>query len=312
MSISRKTKSDLDNILVIAFEKPAKTLITGISIWAAISVLVLPAFMQRILDGALRTFFVMMLFWFFYRASSGFVLILENTMNKKINPALPAIIEKVLKFIIVVLGLSIIINDWGYDVSAIITGLGIGGLAISLAAKDTASNFLGSITIMVDKTYGIGDWIQTDKVEGIVESIGFRSTRIRTFYNSLVSVPNSIMSNEPVTNWSKMEKRRAYYTLNISINTPKEKIKELISKVQTMLNENPDVFDKSAMVAINGIKEGTIEIVVYYFTKTTSWFSYIKVTEDINLKILNIFEEMGIQIIVPYQRMIIEGDKTKI
>lgn len=311
LKIANKTKTNFDNLLINSFEKPAKILIIGLSIWAAISVFNLPTVFYNFFYLALRTFFIVIVFWFLYRSSDCIVWIFERYLNKtdkNISPVLNGVLRKSLKFIIVILEIFMIIKEWGYDISGLIAGLGVGGLAFSLAAKDAASNLLGSITIMSDKTYNIGDWIQADKIEGTVEDIGFRSTKIRTFSDALISVPNSIMSNEPITNWSKMGKRRVNFNLQIPLDTTAEKIETLLSKLKEMLNNHDDINKDLIVVNLDGFGEATLQIMIYYFTKTTSWVTYLKVSEDVNIKVLRIFEETGVSIIPPH-RMVLENSK---
>lgn len=302
IKFANRTKSNLDNLLINAMEKPARMLIIGLSIWAAISLFYLPILLQGFLTLVLRTFIIVIVFWFLYRSVDSTTFIFERYLNKsekKASPVLTGVLRKSLKFIIILLEIFMIIKEWGYDISGLIAGLGVGGLALSLAAKDAASNLLGSITIMLDKTYSVGDWIQANTIEGFVEEIGFRSTKIRTFADSLISVPNSIMSNEPVTNWSKMGKRRVSFNLQIPLDTPAEKIESLLTKIRDMINNHDDVNKDFIVVNLNGFGEATLQIIIYYFTKTTSWANYTKVNEDINLKILKIFEETGVRIIPP-------------
>ncbi len=312
LKLAKKTKTNLDELLISALEKPALAFISGFSIWCALNVLPLPSTFQPFLIRILRSFFIIIVFWFFYRSSDSIVWIFEgyiNKANKKSIPVLIGILRKTLKMIIIVLEVFMIIKKWGYDVSGLVAGLGVGGLAFSLAAKDAASNFLGSITIMSDKTYNIGDWVETEKIEGTVEEIGFRSTKIRTFSDALISVPNSIMSNEPVTNWSKMGKRRVNYTLHIPLNTPTEKIIILTSKLKEMLTTHDDINKDFIVVNLTGFGEATLKIMIYYFTKTTSWKTYLSVTEDVNFKVIKIFDEIGV-IIIPPHRMIVENTKN--
>lgn len=310
LHLTKKTKTNLDEMLVYALEKPARSLILGFSLWLGVSILGLPASLQHFVNLSLRTYFILMLFWFFYRATDSLVWIFERFLDKnkkKSKPILTGFLRKTLKVLFIIVELFMIIKEWGYDVSGLLAGLGIGGLAFSLAAKDAASNLLGSIAIMLDKTYNIGDWIQTEKIEGTVEEIGFRSTKLRTFADAIISVPNSIMSNEPITNWSKMGKRRVSFNLHVPLNTPVRKLEALLDKVREMLKNHDDVSQSMIVARIEGIGEGTLQLLFYFFTKTTSWVTYLAVKEDVNLKIMVLFEEMGIPISVPVKRIQLEG-----
>jgi len=147
IKFANKTKSNLDNLLINAMEKPARVLIVGLSIWTAINIFNPPALFQGFLIRVLRTFIIVIFFWFLYRAAHIITFIFERYLNKsgkKASPVLSSVFRKSLKFIIVLLEIFMIIREWGYDISGFIAGLGVGGLAFSLAAKDAASNLLGS------------------------------------------------------------------------------------------------------------------------------------------------------------------------
>lgn len=314
LKLTKKTKTTFDEMLVNAFEKPARTFLTGFIIWCSLNVAL--HFPKSVfLLSVLKIFFLLMVFWFLYRATDSVIYFIEHFFNrteKKINPAVIGLLSKSLKVTIVLLEIFSIIDLLGYDVSGIVAGLGLGGLAISLAAKDAAANLIGSITIMLDKTYSLGDWIETSSTQGTVEEIGFRSTRIRTFHDSLVSIPNSIMSNEPITNWSKRGKRRVLYNLYIPLDTPTDKVETLLSKIKELLTNSEEV-NQESMIAVNmeGFDNDSLRIIVYYFTKTTSYATYLEVTEKINLDILKIFGEMNIPLTVPAQRLITDDGKSQ-
>ena len=137
------------------------------------------------------------------------------------------IIEKCnILIVIYIIAGFIAITLLGVNLNGLVAGLGIGGVIVTLAAQDTAKNLFGGLVIFMDKPFVVGDWIQMDNYEGTVEDITFRSTRIRTFENSLVNIPNSIISNSSIINWSKMEKRRYRTNLYIQIDTPFEKLEK--------------------------------------------------------------------------------------
>src|SRR5699024_6731493 len=126
----------------------------------------------------------------------------------KIDEILVSFLSRALQFIIIAMAISIVLQEFDYHIGGLITGLGIGGLAISLAAKDALANLFGGVVIVTEKPFTINDWIMTPSVEGTVEDISFRSTKVRTFDQALVVVPNATLANEAITNWSKMGKRR--------------------------------------------------------------------------------------------------------
>ncbi|NMA66567.1 MAG: mechanosensitive ion channel family protein [Clostridiaceae bacterium] len=312
--LTKKTKTNLDELLIEALEKPARTLLLGLIIYVSLTITQTSIVIQKFLNFSLRLFVLIIIFWFLYRASDVLVSFIEHVFHKtekKVNPAVINLLGKTLKVLIITFEVFSIIALFGYDISGIVAGLGLGGLAISLAAKDAAANFLGSITIMIDKTFNIGDWIAISDTEGIVEEIGFRSTKIRTFANSVTIIPNSIMSNEPITNWSRMGRRRVSYNMYIPVNTPAEKVKILLSKISDVINNSDDVNHEAyKVVNMNGFEEGNMRIVIRYFTKTTAFVTYTQVNEKIYLEILQIFNELNIPISAPLKRIYVENKQV--
>ena len=184
--------------------------------------------------------------WLFYNLSGVFakyLTVITDRTENKLDDQLVPLIRKSLRFFVVTMGVILILQNNGYNVASLIAGLGIGGLAVALAARDTLANFFGSITIFLDRPFRIGDWVTIGKVEGVVEEVGFRSTRIRTFYNSLVSVPNSNVSNSDIDNYGMREYRRLKTVLNLKsdLNTNMlifNSLKMTLRTVKIIINKN--------------------------------------------------------------------------
>src|SRR5690606_2130508 len=140
---------------------------------------------------------------------------------------------------VVVVGALVGAQNLGIEVFSVLAGLGIGGLAVALAARDSLANFFGSIMIMVDRPFRVGHWIISKGEEGIVEDIGFRSTKIRTFYNSVVSIPNSELAIAPVDNMGLRRFRRVRTTIGVTYDTPPEKIEAFLEGIKNIIKANP-------------------------------------------------------------------------
>ena len=130
-------------------------------------------------------------------------------------------LERIYKAVILLFAGVLVVTEIGYNVNSLIAGLGLGGLTFALAAQDSASNFFGGLVIIFEKPFELGDWISTASLEGSVEDITFRSTKIRTLANALTVVPNSKLCGEPITNWTRMKMRLAQFTLGLTYGTPK-------------------------------------------------------------------------------------------
>ena len=205
-------------------------------------------------------------------------------------------ILKIIRLIIYIIAGFIVITLLGFNLNGLVAGLGIGGVIVTLAAQDTAKNLFGGLVIFLDKPFIVGDWIEMEPYEGTVEDITFRSTRVRTFENSIVNIPNSIISNSSIINWSKMEKRRYRTNLCIEIDTPLEKIEKFQERVKEMLQSRDTVYDESIIVKFDEITDNGINILVCSYTDSVDYPSYLTERENINRKIMKILKEENIEL----------------
>lgn len=231
-----------------------------------------------------------------FTPKSALVLKIRKKANRNIEDSMVNFLIKVIRGTIYTIAGFLVITQLGFQLNGLVAGLGIGGVIITLAAQDTAKNLFGGLVLFLDKPFKVGDWIQMDTYEGTVEDITFRSTRVRTFDNSIVNIPNSIISNSSIINWSKMEKRRYKMNLCIELNTPLEKIERFQARVYEMLQEKEDIHDDSIIVKFDSIKDNGINILVSSYTDSVSYSSYLTEVENINYKTMKILQEEGIEL----------------
>ncbi len=311
--ITRKTKTDLDDLLVEAIRKPVGAFFVLGGFFVAAVVLEFP---RRPVDvhafvmSLLRTVAIILVAWAGYRAVRVITVMLERLTAKtesELDDQLVPFAEKFLKVVVIIIGTVMVVREWGYDISGLLAGLGLGGLAFALAAKDTLSNLFGSIMILTDRPFGIGDWIKTPQAEGTVEEIGFRSTKIRTFANSLVSVPNSIIASTTIENWSKMQKRRISYKLGVTYGTTVAQMREAVERIKDIIREHPGIRQDFWLVYFTDFNDSSMDIMIYCFTKTTVWGEYLAVRQDLNLQIFAALEEIGVEVAFPSQSIYMEN-----
>lgn len=291
--------------LYIALTPSIRFLMMLAGIWFTSQIVDLPGPIESIMGRIMRTLVLFGIFGALYRGSEPLGEFLNSLLNRSddyVEMLLP-MLHKSIKVIIILLGAITILEDWGYDVAGILAGLGLGGLALALAAKDTAANFFGGVALMLEHPFAIGDWVATDQVEGVVEELGVRSTKIRTFAQAQVTVPNSSLAASVITNWSRMGKRRYTFKLGLAYQTPQEKIETFIAQVRTMLREHPGVHPETIFVYFNSFGENGLEIFIYCFTNTTMWGEYLKIVHEINLSILALVEELEIEIAYPTRKL---------
>ena len=233
----------------------------------------------------------------------------NGTPGKNLGKDLANLITKFIQVIIAALGLITILQEWGYNITGFLASLGLVGMAIALAAKDTVANLFGSLVIFSDKPFKIGDWIKTDDVEGIVEVVGIRSTKVRTFAQALVSVPNASLANGAILNWSKMGKRRIKMSVGLTYSTTSTQMQNILKEMRVMLEKHKDIHKETIFIYFTDFQDSSLGIFCYFFTKTTNWGEYMRVREDINLKIMHIVESNGSSFAFPSRSIYIEKEK---
>jgi len=310
-ALVQKTKTDLDDLIINAIKKPLGYFILLQGFYIAILSLQLPETISQfgiavpdIVHGIyiLSISFIALYLIFKLIDILAYYLHKEALKSKStLDDQLVPLVVRSLRILVVTLGVLFILENFGYDITSLLAGLGLGGLAFALAAQDTVSNIFGSITVFSDKSFQLGDWISIGDIEGMVEEIGFRSTRIRRFDQALVTVPNSQFIKGGVINYSARKKRRIEFSLGITYGTSVSKIKEVLEGIKKIIEED-DRFDHSFyMVKFTEFGAYSLDIYIYCFTKTTVWTDFLTVRGEFNLKIMQLLEELGVDIAFPSQ-----------
>lgn len=301
--LADKTTSEFDNQLIEAFERPFAALILVFGIYSALNLAPLDISNYKVLLSRLvRTFSIFCFFWGIYNLTnetSGLINRILTSMGWKCDTVLVHLIASSSRFIIITLAFTMLATEWNYDINGFITGLGLGGLAFALAAKDSLENIFGGILIIVDKPFSIGDWVQTASGEGIVEEISFRNTKIRTFTQGMIYIPNSKLSKEAITNWSKMTKRRVRFNIGLTYDTPIDKLQLCIRDIETMINTHSEIDPSDIVVKFDNYGASSLDILISYFCIHKDYSNYIRVKEDVNLKIMQIVSKHQLSFAFP-------------
>ncbi len=316
--LTKKTPTDLLTNLFLAFEKPLRVFFVIIGIYLALLYLPFNVPASRYVTNVYEALLILLVGWglynFFSTNSAIFSSFFTQSVDVEEESMLIPFLSKVLRFLIIILTFGIFLGALGYEVSGLVAGLGLGGLAFALAAQDTVSNFFGGVIIITERPFKKGDWIETPTVQGVVEDINFRSTKIRTFADSVVTVPNSTLANEPITNWSEMGRRRITFNLGVTYTTPRRKLEVVVRRIEELLLQHPEVHQQTIMVRFSEFNNSSLDIFIYFFTNTTIWPEWLKVKEDINFKIMDILEEEGVAVAFPSRSVYFENrlQKTEI
>lgn len=309
LKMSKKTATELDDKLFESFKKPLMGMFIILGTLIATFLLPLNIETQITIIKIIRIIFIILVTWGLYNfsgSSSLFFKGIQRRVGIDLNETVIPFVSNVIKWVIISLAVVLIISELGYPISGFITGLGLGGLAFALAAQETVANIFGGIVILLDKPFIIGDWIQTPSVEGVVEHINLRSTRIRTFAQSLVVMPNSQLSNEPITNWTKMGKRRARFSIGLTYSTSKETLQKCADKIEKMLYSHDEIDKEFISVKFDQFNNSSLDILVYFFTNSIEWHDFMRVKEEVNYKIMEIVEEEKASFAFPSRSLYIE------
>lgn len=209
--------------------------------------------------------------------------------------------SRIIKLVTIIIGIALIIAQCDINIAGIITGVGLSGVAFTFIAKDTLTNIMSGVVLMIDRPFTIGDWIECGSIEGIIEDVSFRSTRIRTFEQGLVIIPNTTLSNDNILNWSTMPKRRAKFTIGVTYDTPKEQLEHFIKCLKESLVQTPDIEKDTYLVYFNEFGPYSLDIVVMYYTFHTGLKDYSMLKESVNLNIMELAKELDISIAFPTQ-----------
>ncbi|MEQ8237304.1 MAG: mechanosensitive ion channel family protein [Syntrophomonadaceae bacterium] len=295
-----QTASEFDEQVLTAFSRPIKAVIFILGLYLTALYLPLAPAVDQLAHRFFRTLLIVLLAWGAHGMVGPGSLFSQRLRDRfKIESVLIPSFSKALQFLVWAMALVLVAHEWDYDVNGFIAGLGLGGLAFALAAKDMLANIFGGVVIIMEKPFVLGDWVETNSVEGVVEDISFRSTRFRTFTQALVTVPNSTLANDPITNWSRMGTRRVRFTLSVDYAGPRELIEDCLREMRSLIQNHPGIEPASVLVCLENINATGLEVLVQYFSRDTQTPGYMALKEEINYAILDILAHRRLPLAAP-------------
>ena len=311
--IVKKTKTDIDNVVIEVIEGPLKFLPIVIGFFIATSYIEFNANIIILIEKINRTFITIFIFWLLLQLIVPFSFVIKK-FEEQLTTALIDWTLKGLKILVIIIGIVAVLELWGIKVGPIIAGLGLLGVAVALGAQDLFKNLISGIMILMERRFKIGDVILVaGEAEGIVEQIGFRSTLIRQFDSNLVMVPNFKFAERSVTNSSRRINRRIRWIIGLEYRTTVEQlknmrnqIKEFIDKDKNFKNDDKSYFS-SSFVRIDSFSNSSIDMLVQCFTNVTNWNEYIKVKETLAITIKEIVENEKAGFAFPSQSLYLES-----
>lgn len=310
---AKKTDNRFDDILIEIVRKPLPFAFVVVGVFLAINILPVPTEpvdVRRFLQALFRSLTVLFVVWVslrvidrlceeWYRAVEGD----KSRFDENLIP----IIRKTGKVFLGVVGSILFLQNMGYSVGSLLAGFGLGGAAVALASKDSLSNFFGSIVVFFDQPFRVGDWIEMDGLHGTVEEIGLRTTRIRTFANSLMSIPNAKFTTSIVNNWSRMRKRRIKMTIGLTYDTTAEQMEQAVEAIRRIIRESKDMRDDFSLVNFDGFGESSLNIFIYCFTKTTNWSEFLDAKQRFMLEVMRAVKKLGLNFAFPTRTLHVAG-----
>jgi len=283
--------------------------------------------------------YAILLTYILYRILNSIASIRIHDMDqsdKKIKSEMVNVAIKIINFLIIIMGILLVMHFAGANLATVLSGLGIGGFAVAFAARESLSNFLGTISILMSDTFSQGDWIVVNGEQGTVVEIGLRVTTLRTFDNALIAIPNGTIANNDVKNWNKRTLgRRIKMSLALKYNSKPENIRSAIDDIREMLKTHPDIAtDKTSyennkhksaklvsqedslgvkrtlLVYLDEISDSSINVLVNCFTKTTDWAPWLETKEDVIYKIMDILEKNDLEFAYPSMSLYHENKES--
>ncbi len=306
-SLAKRTKNYYDDRIVSALKGPVGLAFVLIGLHIALALVTQE---NETVKNISNTLLIFNTFWAIIALSEalkGIVYSATGRFNKDLSKEIGNFILAIIKILIGALGLGAMLQVWGVNVTALIASLGLGGLAFALAAKDTASNLFGSFSLLADRSIRIGEWISVAGNEGIVEDIGMRTTKMRAFDKSLIIVPNQLVANSPVYNFSRRGVRRINISVGLTYSTTKDQLITIVNEIRTMLETHEDISqDDTLLVNFESFGASALNIFIYTYTETANWKRYLEIREDVHIKIMKIVEENGASFAFPSTSLYVE------
>ena len=316
--IVSKTSNQIDDAVIEVLDGPLKFLPVVLGFFIASSYLDVSDNNQDFLDLLNRSLITIFIFWLLHQLIIPFSFVIKN-FESKISKPLVDWTLKGLKILVIVLGAVAILELWGIRVGPVIAGLGLFGVAVALGAQDLFKNLISGIMILMEKRFTVGDVILVSgEVEGVVEQIGFRSTLVRRFDSTPVMVPNYKFAEQSVTNYTRRHHRRIRWLIGLEYRTSIDQLKNIRDEINNLI-EKDDNFAKnqnaSFYVRIDSFSDSSIDMLVQTFTVTNEWSEFLKIKENLAVKIIEIVENNEAGFAFPSQSLYVEklsDEKTEI
>lgn len=313
--ITRRTKTSFDDELIAALEQPLRFVFIIIGLYAATQVVALPEQVELLSTRLVRSLIAFTIFWTLYRCVSPLSFLIDKAFgalgHSALGDSLREFVAKLARFVIACVGVVAILEEWQFNVGAVLGGLGLVGMAIAFGAQSLMANLFAGVTIFLDNIFIKGDWIKGGGIEGTVEEIGFRTTKVRQFDKALITIPNDKLAGDAVINFTRMTNRRIYWKIGIVYGATEGQLRQIVNGIRDHIFDNDDfeVDPKkvTTLIHVDSFNDSSIDIMLYCFTATTSWVEWMRVKEDLAFALKRIVEEAGSSFAFPSTSIYVEA-----
>lgn len=306
-----KTEHDTGE-LIRRVARPAGLAGGATLVYLLLPILQMPVTPTQVLQIAAKAFALVSAIWAIYRVvdlASEYFERKAGRTTTKFDDLLVPLVRKAVKIFVVAFGLVFIAESFDLPITSLVAGLGIGGLAFAFAAKDTIENLFGSVAVILDRPFNVGDWIQVGETEGIVEDLGFRSTRIRTFHNSLVTVPNATLVRATVDNYGRRMYRRYRAVFNLTYDTDPNLVEAYCEGLREIVRSHPHTRKDVYEVHLNNLGAHSIDVLVYIFFRVPDWSTELRERHRFILDALRLAKKLGVEYAFPTQTLHLQRDE---
>lgn len=312
--LTQRTRTRLDDDLVEALEGPLRFVFVIAGLYVSARVLALPLQVDLFMTRLVRSLIAFAIFWTLYRCIAPLSFLVDVAFgalgHSSLGESLKDFFVKLAKFVIVCVGIVAVLEEWNFNVGAVLGGLGLIGMAVAFGAQNLIANLFAGITIFLDRIFAKGDWIRAGDVEGTVEEIGFRTTKVRRFDKALTTVPNSKLAGDAVVNFSRMTNRRIFWKIGLEYRTSEEQLRTVVNGMRDYIMTSADFETDPAravtLIHVDSFNDSSIDIMLYCFTRTTTWTEWMRVKEVLAYRIKEIVEAAGASFAFPSSSIYVE------
>ena len=312
--LTKRTETTVDDQILAAMKEPLRFTFFIAGLFFASRIAPLPEAVDEYTTRIIRSMIAFTIFWAIYRMAvplSGLLdVAFSRVRGQELGETLKKFAVRIFRVVIIIIGIAAILEEWDFDIAAVLGGLGLVGMAVAFGAQNLIANLFGGLVIFLDKIFVEGHWIKSAEVEGTVEKIGFRTTKIRRFDKGLVTVPNSQLSDAAVINFTMMTNRRIYWMIGVEYRTTSDQLAEIVNGINDYVRNGEDFETDpnrvSTLIHVDSFNNSSIDIMLYCFTKTTSWAEWMRVKEDLLYHIKQLVEGAGTGFAFPSSSLYVE------